>query len=625
MRKLLIILFLCISMGSLHAQEIQQDESYHFFLDLNNIKNDQAFVEAITPTVSSESIVFYFPKVIPGTYRIADFGRFISDVKAFTKDGGELPVEKIETNGWRIDNAQSLYKITYTVDDTYDTDIKEDPIFKMGGTDIEEGKVYLVNTHGFFGYLQDMKDKEYVVEIKHPEGFYGATGMIPASNDNNTDVFITESYNRLVDSPIMYTRPDTTVMEVGGANVLVSVYSPTGSVQSKYMAENFRKVLEAQKEYLGGTLPVDKYAFILYFQDLSDYDENDEANHELGAFAFGALEHSYSSVYYMPDAGQENIISNMLRISAHEFFHIVTPLSIHSEEIQYFDFNEPKMSEHLWMYEGVIEYFAHHVQVKYGIKSQEEFFNSMSEKIGSMLTQYDDNLPFTVMSKGSLDQYKDQYLNVYEKGAIIGMLLDIKLLQLSDGKYNLADMMKDLSKRYGKDRPFKDEELFGTIVELTYPEIGDFLNTYVAGSSPLPLKEVMAEVGIDYKEKGTRKDFTLGHVQFGFNPQTKRLVVADISNMDEFGKAMGYKQGDEVYSINGDVIPEQGIQQFFEDLFTTFKEGDKTEMVVMRDGKKVTLSATMIKTERPANNQLTPVENPTPQQLKLRNAWLGTN
>ena len=52
--------------------------------------------------------------------------------------------------------------------------------------------------------------------------------------------------------------------------------------------------------------------------------------------------------------------------AAHEFFHIVTPLSIHSEEIQYFDFNQPKMSEHLWLYEGSTEYHAHMVQEKYG-------------------------------------------------------------------------------------------------------------------------------------------------------------------------------------------------------------------------------------------------------------------
>jgi predicted metalloprotease with PDZ domain len=47
----------------------------------------------------------------------------------------------------------------------------------------------------------------------------------------------------------------------------------------------------------------------------------------------------------------------MKDVVSHEFFHIVTPLTIHSKEIHYFDYNSPKMSN-LWMYEGVTEYFA---------------------------------------------------------------------------------------------------------------------------------------------------------------------------------------------------------------------------------------------------------------------------
>jgi predicted metalloprotease with PDZ domain len=276
------------------------------------------------------------------------------------------------------------------------------------------------------------------------------------------------------------------------------------------------------------------------------------------------------------------------------------------------------------MYEGVIEYFAHHVQVKYGIKTQQQFFDAMSDKIRNSLTQYNDKLPFTVMSKGSLDEYEDQYLNVYEKGAVIGMLLDIKLLQLSDGKYGLVDMMNDLAKRYGKDKPFKDEELFGTIVELTYPEIGEFLSNYVAGPASLPLKEVMSLAGMDYNEVEKIKDFTLGKIQIGYNPDTKKLFVADASGMDEFGKAMGYQKGDELYSINAKVIPESGIQGFFDELFQSLKEGEDMNVVVTRNGKKETLSAEVIKTERVLHNTITPIKDPTPEQLKLRNAWLGT-
>jgi predicted metalloprotease with PDZ domain len=55
---------------------------------------------------------------------------------------------------------------------------------------------------------------------------------------------------------------------------------------------------------------------------------------------------------------KEELVKSMMDVVSHEFFHIVTPLSIHSKEIQDFDYNDPKMSEHLWMYEGVTEYFA---------------------------------------------------------------------------------------------------------------------------------------------------------------------------------------------------------------------------------------------------------------------------
>jgi predicted metalloprotease with PDZ domain len=70
---------------------------------------------------------------------------------------------------------------------------------------------------------------------------------------------------------------------------------------------------------------------------------------------FGALEPTATTVV-LPELIKE-LVKSMMDVVSHEFFHIVTPLSIHSKEIQYFDYNT-KMSEHLWMYEGVTEYFA---------------------------------------------------------------------------------------------------------------------------------------------------------------------------------------------------------------------------------------------------------------------------
>ncbi len=143
-------------------------------------------------------------------------------------------------------------------------------------------------------------------------------------------------------------------------------------------------------------------------------------------------------------------------MAAHEFFHILTPLSVHSEEIQYFDFTDPKMSEHLWLYEGSTEYHAHKAQLQAKLIPVDRFLSVMGTKITRSRMGFNDTLPFTFMSKHVLEPtYEKQYGNVYEKGALISLCLDVKLRQLSGGKYGLINLILDLSAKYGKGKPFK--------------------------------------------------------------------------------------------------------------------------------------------------------------------------
>ncbi len=73
----------------------------------------------------------------------------------------------------------------------------------------------------------------------------------------------------------------------------------------------------------------------------------------------------------------------MIDVVSHEFFHIVTPLNVHSKEIQYFDYNDPKMSEHLWMYEGTTEYFANLFQIQQGLIDEADFYKRIVDKINN--------------------------------------------------------------------------------------------------------------------------------------------------------------------------------------------------------------------------------------------------
>jgi predicted metalloprotease with PDZ domain len=66
----------------------------------------------------------------------------------------------------------------------------------------------------------------------------------------------------------------------------------------------------------------------------------------------------------------------------------------------------------------------------------------------------------------------DQYVNVYQKGALIGMCIDIiireKVMEKKNSRFNAK-----LSTEFGV-LAFNDNELFDKITALTYPEVGEF-------------------------------------------------------------------------------------------------------------------------------------------------------
>ena len=631
MKRLLCVGLILIFFSANSALASGPGSEYVYTVNLTKVKDDRLMIELSTPKITENEVIFYLPKIIPGTYKIANYGRFAGDFKAFDKRGGQLEVERVDENTWKIMKAKKLSRITYWVEDTYDATIEGPQVFPMAGTNIEDKKNFVLNTPGYFGYFKGMEKAAFELNVIRPSNFYGSTGLIQSGTKNlndlkidlegtspdedlMVDVFNLEDYHHLVDSPLMYCVPDTTILRVADTEVLISVYSPKGVVKSDYIGKNVEEILMAQKEFLGGKLPVDKYAFIFYFEDISKL-----------APVQGALEHSYSSYYYLPEVPQENLRQTLRDVAAHEFFHIVTPLNIHSEEIEYFDFNNPKMSQHLWLYEGMTEYFAGLVQVKYDIISKEEYMDKLRGKMVNASNQYNDSLSFTDLSKFTLDKYPDEYNNVYEKGALIGMCLDIKLRQLSDGAYGVQDLVAELSQKYGKSTPFKDEELFDVIEELTYPEIREFIDRYVVDGGVLPYEEVLSYAGIDYKPIEYFEDLSFGFNQatMGIDFQNQKLFIQNSDKLDAFGQALGFQDGDVLLAINGEEIPGfQGIQAFLNRQREALVEGSEWTYDVQRGEEEVELKAIVQMVEKPAMHILSLDEEASEEQLQVRDYWL---
>lgn len=612
--KLTIVLALLVHIAM--AQTTKQGNGYQYFVDLTNVKNDKLQVELITPKFTQNEVVYNIPKTVPGTYSNDDYGRYVSKFEAFDKKGKKLKVTKLNVNSYKISKAKKLSSLKYLVDDSWDSpEIAGGHIFEPTGSNIQKDTMFAINTHAFFGYFDNLQNTNYQIRFKKPAGFYGGSSMEPSSSTANEDVFNMPNYHLLVDAPILYAKPDTSIIHIGGAKILVQLVSPNKMAKASEIAENIKTLLEAQKEYLGGKIPVDKYAFLIVLANV------------LPGNSYGALEHSYSSFYYLPEASSEDLSQTIKDVASHEFFHIVTPLSIHAEQIANFDFNQPKMSKHLWMYEGLTEYAAGHMQIKHGLIEMPLYLSMLREKVMVMKNQFKDNLSFTEMSANVLDKYKEEYSNVYNKGALIGLCLDIKLRELSKGKYGTQNLMRDLAKTYGKDKAFKDDELFDKITELTYPEIRQFFAKYVEGPEPLPLADILNSVGIVFAESEKARSINLGNVGLSYNPTSKRLYVAGLGNLNDFGKKLGYQVGDELVSLNGKSISMESYQKVVTEFKETAKEGDPFEMVIMRKNasgemQEVKLAATLEGSVSTVKNVLRLSENPTEDQLRLREYWL---
>jgi predicted metalloprotease with PDZ domain len=614
MKRLMIIL------GLMMSTMLMAQEAYKVSIDLTKTVNDQVPVVIELPTIDKDVVEYHMAKVVPGTYSISDFGRFVTDFKAFDKKGKELRVSVMGSgkNIYRIEDAQKLVSVSYNVHDTFDKapGYDKNVIFEPGGTNIEADRdVFVMNTFGFVGYIDGMKFNPYEVTIKHKESIYGATSLARMSASADTDVFIAQNFNFLADAPIMYCVPDTVTRDVAGAKIIVSVYSPNGKIGAKDVMDNIYDLMVAQSSYLGGKLPVDRYAYLIYLMDYNAL-----------SGAMGALEHSYSSLYTLPEGSADQLAQTVRDVAAHEFFHIVTPLSIHSEEIHDFNYIEPKMSQHLWLYEGVTEYSAMHVQVRYGLFDQAKFLSEIREKL-QVADQFPSNVSFTEMSQRILEpKFEKMYTNVYYKGALIGLCLDLHLLKYSNGEKDLQWLMRQLSKEYGINKAFKDEELFAKIESLTYPEIGMFLRNHVSGTEKLPVEQVLDWVGISYMKEKLVTEVGLGKIGIRAN-ENQEIFIGSVSGMNAFGKAMGYMKDDVILSLNGKELNLSNAQFVFDNYVDNTKPGDMISMVVRRnvegEQKELTLTAAAIGNEVMEKHFLEMIEKPTQEQLKLRNKWLS--
>ncbi|MBQ0733160.1 peptidase M61 [Aquimarina celericrescens] len=588
-------------------------------MDLTQTADDKVPVTINPGRFVQDTVKYYLPKVVQGTYSVSNFGKYVDDFKAFDYEGNEINTESLDDNTWLIANAKQLDKIEYKVNDTYDIEnVTIGAPFSPSGTNIEPDN-FVLNLHGFIGYFDVLKNNQYSLEIKAPTAMKRTSALqktgseVSEDGSNTTDKYFATRYFEITDNPMMYGNLDIEEFQVGDIKIVLSVYSPNKVHTASKIKETVFKMMKAQKAYLGDINSTPRYDIYLY---LASGEQNSPSG-------FGALEHHTSTVVVLPEQIPDDALASaMIDVVSHEFFHIVTPLSVHSEDVHYFDYNAPTFSKHLWMYEGVTEYFATLFQINQGLIDEQEFFLKIQAKIENA-TAYDDAMSFTEMSENILDKpYAPNYANVYEKGALIGMCIDILMREASDGNRGILSLMKELSLKYGENKPFDDDKIIAEITEMTYPSVGEFLKTHVEGSTPINYQEFFNKVGLEIKTQKIETNYVQNgrELIFAGNMAAGTIFFTEQVEDNSFWADNGVKPNDDVIELNGTKVTIQNVNKV---LGTTleWEEGDNLEIKLNRDGEDVVIKTKVTKSYT-TGKKLTTVENPTTKQLELRNAWL---
>ena len=563
-------------------------EGIRAIVDFKNIKNDRVHVTLFPPKFTSDEILYVMPASIPGTYAKMDFGYFVKNFKASDASGGFIPVRRLNDNEFLIIGGNRVAKIEYDVNDTYDDTTHTLDVFNPGGTNIQQDTNIMFGAHGFLGYFSGNQQLPYSVECIKPTYFYTATSLEKQQVNDTLDILKAKNYDALVDNPAMLSKPDTISYMQGATKINIAVYSTGGKVTAEMVAKVIKPVTKTVESFLG-TMPVDRYTFLFYFvgQDRKDLRRKE---------AYGALEHNYSSMYFLPETSDQGMLKSWIAQTAvHEFLHILVPLNLHSKEIARFDFREPKMSRHLWLYEGVTEYFSVLSRAQAGELSEKEFRRTIRQKMFGSMFMMPKPVAMTELSKSVLlPEYQKMYGVVYEKGALLGMFLDITLREQSDGKMTLLSLIRELTKKFGPDRPFEDSVLFNEIEAVAGKDIRPFLNTYFDSATEIPYSDMFAKIGWKFVEEDSIQGFAFSGVRARMNDSACQLSVRKEDNI------LGAKQGDIILSINGVNVDLQN-QDEAESLLSLLNEPETDEEItisIKRDDETLELKGSPKSTKK---------------------------
>lgn len=461
-------------------------------------------------------VTYRIPAWCPGFYFLQNYQHKISAVQVLDANNRTLNlVSDTDTRAWSVDNpAKGAITISYRV-------AGDDGGLGFFGVSVYPHTTF-VNGPAAFMYADGRKQERTVLTIKNPQGWEIATSMDAASNGN----FVSGDYDELLDHPIRLGKFETRTFTVANIPFEVVFTSKDESFTADLDAETKRiKALTVPiMKFWGNKAPFKRYVY--------------HFNLAIGTFS-GGLEHRASNVIAIPNSfefGVDDLIS-------HEFFHVWNVKHIRPKVLGPFDYTGPVRTDNLWFAEGVTDYYAKVLTYASGLHGPDYLYSSLAQEI-DMLQSSNSRLDHSLAAssykawEGSSVGIGD--LSFYNKGLVVGLLLDAAIRTETGGKKSLDDVMHYLYERHQLPKPgFEEDGILKAINAVTGQDFTELYKRMVNSPEELPYG-LLSGIGMRVIMPGQN------FLHFGFNVQNG-VITAPRLKVEE----QGLRAGDRVVAVDG--------------------------------------------------------------------------
>ncbi len=537
------------------------------------LANHKLRVEAEFPAEAFEGAerTLALPVWTPGSYKVRDYSKSISEMELLDSPGARL--EKTAKNRWTVQGDLPVnrpVRVAYTV---YGHELTVRTNFFSPELSLIVGAATFLTPAPIDG------DDMTVYLVKFPELKSPISSGLERRQDAPYPTFAAESYDELVDSPLLFGDITEHPFQAGGVPHSLVQAGDKRYWKTEESVRDAAKVVESVQKFWGQT-PYQDYHFLNLITETR-----------------GGLEHLNSSVLmtsrFATDDREKYI--EWLALVCHEHFHAWNVKRLRPKALGPFDYEKEVLTPSLWVAEGVTSYYDDLLVRRAGLSTRAEYLKALSGQLNTLAnTPGRRQRPLTEASLDTwirLYQPTDNSLNddvsYYNKGAVVAWLLDTEIRRQTNGSKNLDDVMREAYRQFSGSG-FEEAEFRALAEKVSGLKLGAFFQKALDSTDELDFEPALKYWGLEWKpedEKVARQPY-LG---LNTNANDPRLVEAVLAG-GPAAKA-GLSPGDELLAIEEVRVPPAGPGG----LLKYLKAGQSAKVLVSRQGrvqeKLVTLEA----------------------------------